>query len=82
MLQVLAEYQQEGYVLNVRTYHPEVNAIGVPIMGNGGRKIMALNCGGAAAVMTVRKLRGPVSRELKGLADRLGRLLDRETGTG
>lgn len=26
--------------------------IGVPIVGNSGRKIMALNCGGAAAVMT------------------------------
>ena len=76
--QVQADFQRDGYVLNVRTYHPKVNAIGVPVIGSLGRKIMALNCGGAAAMMTVRMLRGPVSRELRSLAERLGRLLDRD----
>ena len=70
-----AEYERYGYVLNLRTYHPEVNAIGVPIVGPGGRRVMALNCGGASSVMTRKLLGGPIAEALKRLAGKLSGLL-------
>ena len=71
----VAEYERYGYVLNLRTYHAEVNAIGVPIVGAGGRRVMALNCGGASTVMTRKLLGGPVAEALKRLAEKLSGLL-------
>jgi hypothetical protein len=70
-----AEYERYGYVLNLRTFHPEVKAIGVPIVGAGGRGVMALNCGGASTVMTRKLLGGPVAEALKRLAETLSGLL-------
>jgi DNA-binding IclR family transcriptional regulator len=70
-----AEYRAEGFITNIRTYHPEVNAIGVPVVGGNGRRVMALNCGGASAVMTRTSLCGPIATELMGLARQLSGLV-------
>ena len=75
-----ATYLREGFVMNLRHYHPEVNALGVAVVAAGGRKVMALNCGGACSVLTPQLLAGPVAHELTALAGNLSRLLTLQTG--
>jgi DNA-binding IclR family transcriptional regulator len=70
------EYHAEnGYVLNLRHFHPDVNAIGVPVAAPGRRVVLALNSGGAVSVATVETLRGPIADALKGLAAQLAAML-------
>jgi DNA-binding IclR family transcriptional regulator len=52
-----------------------VNAIGVPVIGAGGR-VMALNCGGAVSVVKPDLLAGPIATELKRLAVDLGAAME------
>ncbi|HYZ33201.1 MAG TPA: helix-turn-helix domain-containing protein [Crenalkalicoccus sp.] len=68
-------YATHGFVVNLRHYHPDVNAIGVPVTAPGRRLAMALNSGGAVSMATVEKLRGPIAEELKALAAQLSALL-------
>jgi DNA-binding IclR family transcriptional regulator len=68
-------YLQHGFVLNLRQYHPDVNAIGVPVVASGRSCVMALNSGGAVSVATVEKLHGPIAEALKALAAQLSALL-------
>lgn len=68
-------YARQGFVLNLRHYHPDVNAIGVPVASPGRRTAMALNSGGAVSVATVEKLSGPIAEALKALAAQLSALL-------
>lgn len=68
-------HAKHGFVLNLRHYHPDVNAIGVPVVAPGRRMAMALNSGGAVSVATVEKLRGPIAEALKALATHLAALL-------
>lgn len=72
----LAFYGEHGYVLNLRRYHPDVNALGVGVVGRSGRRIFALNCGGAASIVTEDKLRGPIAAAMQDLAARLAVLVD------
>jgi DNA-binding IclR family transcriptional regulator len=72
------DYARDGYVLNLRHYHPDVNAIGVPVTAPGRRNAMALNSGGAVSVATVEKLRGPIAEALKDLAAHLAAMLPPE----
>jgi DNA-binding IclR family transcriptional regulator len=67
----LAAYPQAGHVLNLRFYHPDVNAIGVPVVSADGRVVMALNCGGASSLATPELLAGPISVALRALASQL-----------
>jgi DNA-binding IclR family transcriptional regulator len=71
-------YAEHGYVLNLRHYHPDVNAIGVPVVSSSRRVVMALNSGGAVSVATVEKLRGPIADALKDLASRLSGMLPQD----
>jgi DNA-binding IclR family transcriptional regulator len=72
---VLAQHARTGYVLNLRDYHPQVNAIAVPVVGADRRTVMALNCGGASSVLTLEKLTGPIAAAMTALAERLAGLL-------
>jgi DNA-binding IclR family transcriptional regulator len=72
----LAQHARDGFVFNLRQFHPDVNAIGVPVVGPGGRRVMALNCGGAVSVTTPQKLAGPIAAELKALAATLAPVLE------
>ena len=76
ILAALAQHARHGFVLNLRRFHADVNAIGVPVVGAGGRRVMALNCGGAVSVVTREKLVGPIAAALKGLAATLAPALD------
>jgi DNA-binding IclR family transcriptional regulator len=62
-------------VLNLRRYHPDVNALGVAIVSPNGRRVMAMNCGGASSIMTRDKLEGPVAEAMKTLASDLSTML-------
>jgi DNA-binding IclR family transcriptional regulator len=68
-------YREHGYVLNLRHYHPDVNAVGVPIVSPDGKRVWAMNCGGANSVMTREKLQGPIAQALQDLAHSLSDLL-------
>jgi DNA-binding IclR family transcriptional regulator len=72
----LAQHGRDGFVFNLRRFHPDVNAIGVPVVSPGGRRVMALNCGGAVSVATQERLAGPIAAALKALAARLGPVLE------
>lgn len=71
-------YRSHGYVVNLRHYHPGVNALGVPVVSPDGRRVMALNCGGASSIVTERKLRGPIAEAAIALAAKLGPMLAAE----
>ncbi len=72
----LAQYARDGFVFNLRQFHPDVNAIGVPVISPSQRNVMALNCGGAVSVATRELLAGPIATALKSLAARLAPALD------
>lgn len=73
--EAVAMYREHGYVLNLRRYHPDVNALGVAIVSPNGRHVMAMNCGGASSVMTREKLEGPVAQAMRELAADLSTML-------
>jgi DNA-binding IclR family transcriptional regulator len=68
-------YREHGYVLNLRHYHPDVNALGVPIISPNGRHVIAMNCGGASSVISRQKLEGPIAQAMKDLAVSLSTML-------
>ena len=74
--EALARHARDGFVLNLRRSHPDVNSIGVPVVGSGGKRIMALNCGGAVSLVPREKLEGPIAEALKALAANLAPALD------
>jgi DNA-binding IclR family transcriptional regulator len=68
-------YRENGYVLGMRHYHADVNALGVPIVSPDGRRVMAMNCGGATSIMTTHLLEGPIATAMKSLASELSIML-------
>jgi DNA-binding IclR family transcriptional regulator len=68
-------YQAHGYVLSLGQLHPEICAVGVPIVAPNGRTIMAINCGGPKSTMTVEALTGPIVEALFNVAAKLRALL-------
>lgn len=72
----IAQHARDGFVFNLRRFHPDVNAIGVPVVAVGGKRVMALNCGGAVSVATPERLAGPIAAALKALASRLAPVLE------
>lgn len=68
-------YRKRGYVLNLRRYDPDVNALGVAIVSPNGRHVMAMNCGGASSVMTRAKLEAPIAQAMQELAVDLSTML-------
>ncbi len=62
----LEMYEKRGYVLNSGVYHRDINAVSVPIV-NGGQ-VLALNLGGPAAVVPLKRLEKDVAPRLLELA--------------
>lgn len=71
----LRQYRERGFVLNLRHYHPDVNAVGVPVIAYNGRRVLALNCGGSSSIVTEEKLTGPIAAAMKDAAGRLSAML-------
>jgi len=68
-------YREHGYVLNLRRYHPDVNALGVPVVSPNGRRVVAINCGGASSIISREKLEGPIAQTMTELAASLSRMM-------
>ena len=51
--------------------HPGYHTAAVPVRGAGGQLMMALNCGGASAVLASATLKEEIGPELRRLADLL-----------
>jgi DNA-binding IclR family transcriptional regulator len=64
----LKPFAQDGFILNCGVFHPGYNTAAAPVMGPGGRPLFAINCGGAASVLSVDRLRTEVGPKLRALA--------------
>ena len=76
--QALSDYRKHGFVFNLGRSHPDINAIGVPVVSPDGRTVMALTCGGVRTRMSKDKLTNQVAPELKRLAQQIAPALGGE----
>jgi DNA-binding IclR family transcriptional regulator len=60
----LRDYARQGFVLSIAEWTPEINAVAVPINFPGRIGLMALNCGGAASLLSPARLRNEVGPRL------------------
>ncbi|MDM0032465.1 IclR family transcriptional regulator [Variovorax sp. J22P271] len=67
----LSEYERGGFVLNLGKSHPDINAIGVPVISPSRIRVMALTCGGVRTSMTRERLENDVAPRLVSLAQQL-----------
>lgn len=73
--QAMKEYARWGLVFNLGRSHPDVNAVGVPVISADGRKVMALTSGGARSSVTRDRLLDEVGPALQTLAQGLSPML-------
>ncbi len=78
----IERYQQTGYVLSGGSYHPEINAIAVPVQPAVGSQIFALTCGGPAAVIPVKTFENEVAPRLVRVADTIRSALSHSEAPG
>jgi DNA-binding IclR family transcriptional regulator len=74
----LAKFRKTGYVLNLGSLHPQVNAVAVPVPAQDGSMLLTISSGGISSVFTDKVLH-EVGNELKALAERLGRAITKNT---
>ncbi|WP_423459094.1 IclR family transcriptional regulator [Ottowia sp. VDI28] len=74
--EALKEYAKHRFVFNFAKSHPDVNAIGVPVISPDGRRIMGLTCGGTKSSLSPEKLIDEVAPEMLALAEKIAPLLD------
>jgi DNA-binding IclR family transcriptional regulator len=63
-----AMYQKRGYILNCGSYHPDVNAIAIPVNPGSGLQTMVVNVGSPAAQNSTEQLEKKVAPRLLELA--------------
>ena len=68
LARAMKEFSQWGLVFNLGCSHPDINAVGVPVMSQDGKKVMALTSGGAKSSVTKERLLRDVAPALKELA--------------
>jgi DNA-binding IclR family transcriptional regulator len=74
----LREFKKSGYVVNIGSLHPQVNAVAVPVPAQDGSVLLTISSGGINSVFTSKVLH-EVGAELKSLAEKLGRALTKNT---
>jgi len=74
----LKEFRKTGYVVNLGSLHPQVNAVAVPVPSQDGSVLLTISSGGISSVFTSKVLH-EVGAELKGLAEKLGRAVTKNT---
>ena len=74
----LREFKKNGYVVNIGSLHPQVNAVAVPVPAQDGSVLLTISSGGINSVFTSKVLH-EVGGELKSLAEKLGRALTKHT---
>ena len=74
----LRDFRKTGYVVNLGSLHPQVNAVAVPVPSQDGSTLLTISSGGISSVFTSKVLH-EVGSELKALAEKLGRAITRNT---
>ncbi len=74
----LKEFRKSGYVVNLGSLHPQVNAVAVPVPSRDGSVLLTISSGGINSVFTGKVLH-EVGGELKSLAEKLGRAITKGT---
>lgn len=74
----LAKFRKTGYVVNLGSLHPQVNAVAVPVHARDGSVLLTISSGGISSVFTDKVLH-EVGNELKSLAEKLGGVLTGDT---
>src|SRR4029078_5020461 len=74
----LKDFRKTGYVVNVGSLHPQVNAVAVPVPSQDGSILLTISSGGITSVFTDRVLHD-VGRDLKALAEKLGHAITKDT---
>ncbi|MGJ7456175.1 IclR family transcriptional regulator [Halomonas sp. MA07-2] len=64
----LTEYRDYGFCLSEGEWQPEVSAVALPLVLEGGAEVMALNCGGSSLRLTHDKLVESLGPRLKAIA--------------
>jgi DNA-binding IclR family transcriptional regulator len=77
---VLTEYAQTGYVINMGSLHPQINAVAVPVASEDRSILLSLSSGGINQLFNAKKLK-LVGEDLKKLALQLGVALTAQTRT-
>jgi DNA-binding IclR family transcriptional regulator len=74
----LRKFRKTGYLVNLGSLHPQVNAVAVPVPSQDGSILLTISSGGISSVFTDKVLHD-VGRELKELAEKLGRAMNKDT---
>ncbi|MCG6656955.1 IclR family transcriptional regulator [Halomonas campisalis] len=64
----LADYREYGFCLSEGDWQPEVSAVALPLILEGGAEVMAINCGGSSLRLTRDKLVESLGPKLKSVA--------------
>ena len=72
--EAMASYALQGYLVNLGSLHPQINAVGVPVVSEDGTKVLGLSAGGIAQQYDTDKL-SVVAAELQQLAKELSSAL-------
>lgn len=72
----LAEYQKYGFCLSEGDWQPEVSAVALPLVLEGGAEVLAINCGGSRLRLTHDKLVENLGPRLKAVANDIIKALE------
>jgi len=72
----LADYREYGFCLSEEDWQPEISAVALPLVLEGGAEVMALNCGGHSLKLTHDKLVKNLGPRLKAVAQDIINLLE------
>ena len=73
----LEHFQAHGFCIALGEWQPEIRAVGVPLIGVGGEKQMAFNCGGPAYLLPHDKLERDLGPRLVELVHNVEKTLGR-----
>ncbi len=74
----LKKFKKTGYLVNLGSLHPQVNAVAVPVPSQDKSILLTISSGGISSVFTDKVLQ-EVGRELKRLAGKLGCAITKDT---
>ena len=68
--QALADFSRQGYIVSRGVLHPQINAVGVPVVSDDGQTVLGLSAGGIDAVFDSKRLKSAAA-DLLALAQEL-----------
>lgn len=63
------QYQKNGFVINAGQFHRDINAVASPITLPDSRQVAAINCGGPASAISVKRLEKEIGPRIVALAN-------------